>query len=247
MYLDSPLKDHNLLQAIARTNRVFGDHKDFGLIVDYIGVTRYLKEALSSYHEPDIAHAMVDIQAEREELATAYAEVSRLTSAVRLNTGNIKAEMDSMLSLLEGEDDWYSFKGKATSFLKAYEALSPDPFVLDYSAYMKWIAAFLAYGKLRFEPGDDFDLRSYSAKVREMLRDYLEVSGMVSIIKLRTLADLQPKTVDAEEPAELNSAAIRRGSELTKILREKTAENPLRYDKFSARVMEILKQLESSR
>ncbi len=245
MYLDSPLKDHNLLQAIARTNRVFGDHKDFGLIVDYIGVTRYLKEALSSYHEPDIAHAMVDIQAEREELATAYAEVSRLTSAVRLNTGNIKAEMDSMLSLLEGEDDWYSFKGKATSFLKAYEALSPDPFVLDYSAYMKWIAAFLAYGKLRFEPGDDFDLRSYSAKVREMLRDYLEVSGMVSIIKLRTLADLQPKTVDAEEPAELNSAAIRRGSELTKILREKTAENPLRYDKFSARVMEILKQLES--
>lgn len=246
MYLDSPLKDHNLLQAIARTNRVFGDHKDFGLIVDYIGVTRYLKEALSSYHEPDIAHAMVDIQAEREELATAYAEVSRLTSAVRLNTGNIKAEMDSMLSQLEGEDDWYTFKGKATAFLKAYESLSPDPFVLDYSAYMKWIAAFLAYGKLRFEPGDDFDLRSYSAKVREMLRDYLEVSGMVSIIKLRTLADLQPKTVDAaEEPAELNSAAIRRGSELTKILREKTAENPLRYEKFSTRVMEILKQLES--
>jgi len=245
MYLDSPLKDHNLLQAIARTNRVFGDHKDFGLIVDYIGVTRYLKEALSSYHEPDIAHAMVNIQAEREELATAYAEVSRLTSAIRLNTGNIKAEMDSMLSQLEGEDDWYTFKGKATSFLKAYEALSPDPFVLDYSAYMKWIAAFLAYGKLRFEPGDDFDLRSYSAKVREMLRDYLEVSGMVSIIKLRTLAELQPKAADTDEPAELNSAAIRRGSELTKILREKTAENPLRYEKFSTRVMEILKQLES--
>jgi len=78
-----------------------------------------------------------------------------------------------------------------------------------------------------------------------MLRDYLEVSGMVSIIKLRTLAELQPKTTDSDEPADLNSAAIRRGSELTKILREKIAENPLRYDKFSARVMEILKQLES--
>jgi len=245
MYLDSPLKDHNLLQAIARTNRVYGDHKDYGLIVDYIGVTRYLKEALSSYHEPDIAHALVDIRAEREELVAAYSEVSRLTSSAKMDTGNIKAEMDSMLALLEGEDDWFTFKGKATAFLKAYESLSPDPFVLSFTSYMKWTAAFLAYAKLRFEPGEDFDLRKYSAKVREMLRDYLEVSGMVSIIKLRTLAELQPKTQDVEEPADLNTAAIRRGSELTKILREKTSENPLRYDKFSARVMEILKQLES--
>ncbi|HRW77762.1 MAG TPA: restriction endonuclease subunit R, partial [Candidatus Sabulitectum sp.] len=246
MYLDSPLKDHNLLQAIARTNRVYGDHKDYGLIVDYIGVTRYLKEALSSYHEPDIASAMVDIKAERERLVAAYSEVSKLTSGINMDTGDIKAEMDSMLNKLEGEDDWLTFKGKATAFLKAYESLSPDPFVLNFTEYMQWIAAFLAYGKLRFEPGEDFDLKRYSAKVREMLRDYLEVSGMATLIILRPLTDLQPRTIETEvPPTDLNSAAIRRGSELTKILREKTAENPLRYDKFSSRVMEILKQLES--
>jgi type I restriction enzyme R subunit len=245
MYLDSPLKDHNLLQAIARTNRVYGDHKDFGLIVDYIGVTRYLKEALSSYHEPDIANAMVDIQAEREKLATAYSELSKLTSPVRMNSGNIKNEMDAMLRLLEGEDDWFSFKGKATAFLKAYESLSPDPFVLNYTDYMKWIAAFMAYGKLRFEPGEDFDLRKYSLKVREMLREYLEVSGMITLVKLRTLAELQPQTIIPAELEDLNTAAIRRGSELTKVLRDKTAENPLRYEKFSSRVWEILHQLEA--
>jgi len=245
MYLDSPLKDHNLLQAIARTNRVYGDHKDYGLIVDYIGVTRYLKEALASYHEPDIASAMVDIKAERDRLAAAYQDLSKLTTAVKPGSGNVKAEMDTMLASLSGEDEWYTFKGRATAFLKAYESLSPDPFILDYTDYMKWIAAFMAYGKLRFEPGEDFDLRKYSAKVREMLREYLEVSGMVSIIKLRTLAELQPQEIIGESTQDLNAAAIRRGSELTKVLREKTAENPLRYEKFSARVMEILHQLEA--
>ncbi|OKH51893.1 hypothetical protein NIES2101_16520 [Calothrix sp. HK-06] len=49
MYLDNPLKEHNLLQAIARTNRVYGVHKEFGLIVDYIGVTKNLTSALSTY------------------------------------------------------------------------------------------------------------------------------------------------------------------------------------------------------
>ena len=245
MYLDSPLKDHNLLQAIARTNRVFGDHKDYGLIVDYIGVTKNLKEALASYHETDIANAMVDINAERENLENAYTELKRLTSSTRMNTGNLKAEMDAMLSRLEGEDDWFTFKGKASTFLKAYESLSPDPFVLDYTDFMKWTSAFLAYGKLRFEPGEDFDLQKYSAKVREMLRDYLEVSGMVSLVKLRTLADMQPQTILKDTPEDLNAAAIRRGSELTKVLHEKKSENPLRYDKFSSRVMEILNQLES--
>jgi superfamily II DNA or RNA helicase len=38
MYLDKPMKDHNLLQAICRTNRTFGQEKTHGLIVDYIGI-----------------------------------------------------------------------------------------------------------------------------------------------------------------------------------------------------------------
>lgn len=53
MYLDKPLKEHNLLQAIARTNRTY-DKKSYGLIVDYYGVSRFLEEALGIFHEEDI-------------------------------------------------------------------------------------------------------------------------------------------------------------------------------------------------
>ncbi|KPC97238.1 Type-1 restriction enzyme R protein [Geobacillus sp. BCO2] len=53
MYLDKPLKEHNLLQAIARTNRTY-DKKTYGLIVDYYGVSAFLKQALAIFNPTDI-------------------------------------------------------------------------------------------------------------------------------------------------------------------------------------------------
>ena len=52
MYVDKPMRGHNLMQAIARVNRVFRD-KPGGLIVDYIGVFQNLKNALAEYSESD--------------------------------------------------------------------------------------------------------------------------------------------------------------------------------------------------
>jgi type I restriction enzyme R subunit len=48
MYIDKPMKGHNLMQAIARVNRVFKD-KQGGLVVDYIGIANELKQALKTY------------------------------------------------------------------------------------------------------------------------------------------------------------------------------------------------------
>ncbi len=56
MYLDSPLKEHTLLQAIARVNRVF-DKKDYGLVVDYWGVSEALTDALAIFSPTDVKGA----------------------------------------------------------------------------------------------------------------------------------------------------------------------------------------------
>lgn len=60
MYIDKPMKGHNLMQAIARVNRVFKDKKG-GLIVDYLGIAEFLKKALSQYTETDRDTAGIDI------------------------------------------------------------------------------------------------------------------------------------------------------------------------------------------
>lgn len=59
MYIDKPMKGHNLMQAIARVNRVFKD-KPGGLIVDYMGIAESLKEALKEYTESDQAQTTID-------------------------------------------------------------------------------------------------------------------------------------------------------------------------------------------
>src|SRR5690554_930267 len=61
MYIDKPMQGHNLMQAIARVNRVFGK-KEGGLIVDYIGIADKLKEALTQYTESDQKQTGVDTE-----------------------------------------------------------------------------------------------------------------------------------------------------------------------------------------
>ena len=62
MYIDKPMKGHNLMQAIARVNRVFKD-KPGGLVVDYIGIADNLKQALRQYTDSDRKTAGVDTSA----------------------------------------------------------------------------------------------------------------------------------------------------------------------------------------
>ena len=65
IYLDKPLREQDLMQAVARVNRPYTENKTFGLIIDYCGISRHLKEALEIFNEEDIAgyleHLMDDV------------------------------------------------------------------------------------------------------------------------------------------------------------------------------------------
>ena len=67
MYLDKPLKDHTLLQAICRTNRVYNDHKAYGLIVDYIGLFDDVARSLD-FDEKEVQRVITNIDEVREQL-----------------------------------------------------------------------------------------------------------------------------------------------------------------------------------
>lgn len=71
MYIDKPMKGHNLMQAIARVNRVFRD-KPGGLVVDYIGIADSLKDALKQYTESDRKNAGVDTEVAAELMQEKY-------------------------------------------------------------------------------------------------------------------------------------------------------------------------------
>ena len=60
MYLDKPLKEHRLLQAIARTNRPFKDLKEAGLIIDYVGILKEFTRAFENYTKEDISGILIN-------------------------------------------------------------------------------------------------------------------------------------------------------------------------------------------
>ena len=144
MYLDSPLKEHALLQAIARTNRVEGPNKQNGLIVDYIGVTKNLNQALSSYRKEDVLNAMHDLDELRSELRVKHKEVMQYLKGIDRKKGNLNIQYQELIQTIGSVDIWLIFKTKANEFIRAYETLSPDPTVLRYQDDLKWIVGFLA-------------------------------------------------------------------------------------------------------
>ena len=254
MYLDKPLKEHTLLQAIARTNRVADAKKRNGLIVDYIGVSSNLEEALASYRADDVRNAMRNLDDLRNQLRVAHAAVLQMMKGLRRDGGklskdSLKAEFDHLVDLLKTEDKWFEFRAKARDFIGLYEALSPDPSILEYTSDLKWVAIFLRYATQVFEKREAFDQNSYSRKIRDMLEQHLDATGLSITVKLRNITDPEfwdDFDVEGKAEDDLKTAAIRKTTELRKVVTERIGQNPHQYAKFSERLRELLERLDEA-
>lgn len=257
MYLDKPLKEHNLLQAIARTNRTYvfkgedgGEiEKPAGRIVDYIGVTGHLDEALKSYRADDVENAMRDIAILRNDLKEAHARYRVQKRAMGLEGMDEKAAAyaAAKVSADGREDEWFDLQRLTRTFIKVYADLSPDPAILDFTAEVKWAAAFLRLATQAIAKDESLDHRSYSAKIRDMLEQHVHVTGLSTTIRLRNITD--PNFADDFDTGdkgddELQEAFVRKSAELRRVTRELVDKNPAQYGRFSERVMEIIRRFE---
>ncbi len=103
MYVDKPMSGHNLMQAIARVNRVFKD-KQGGLVVDYIGIAENLKEALSQYTESDKKTTGVDTDVASQILLEKYDLIKELLHGHDYNkffAGKPSAKMQAIVETVD--------------------------------------------------------------------------------------------------------------------------------------------------
>jgi type I restriction enzyme R subunit len=139
VYLDRPMRNHTLMQTIARANRVFPD-KDNGLIVDYIGVFRNLEKALAIYGaanaESGVDSPIQDVDALVIALREAIAHVVSLCDAAGVDLPALRdaqgfehiALRDAAVeALLADEDQRAAFLAAARQVRKLFKALLPDP------------------------------------------------------------------------------------------------------------------------
>ena len=151
IYLDKPQRNHTLMQTIARANRVFGD-KNNGLIVDYIGVFRYLERALAIYATGANAGGNQKPIADKSELVEklreAIAEITEFCENLGVDLAksetddawqNISQINDAMERILVNDETKKNYLQYATGVTKLYKAILPDRDVHEFIRICKLI------------------------------------------------------------------------------------------------------------
>lgn len=138
MYLDKPMKDHNLLQAICRTNRTYDEGKTHGLIVDYIGIFDNVAKALD-FDEASMKKVITNI----DEVKKQVPELLRKCLSYFMGVDRTVEGWEGLLAAQEcipTNKDKDEFAADYRVLNRAWEALSPDPILEKYKFDYVWLS-----------------------------------------------------------------------------------------------------------
>lgn len=188
MYIDKPMKNHTLLQAIARVNRVYKD-KPGGLIVDYIGIADDLKKSLAKYTLEAIGQFFTDIKSVIAQLKEEYDIVSSMFYGINYkNWRNLDPQQLSNLTvsaynLLDTEEKKKNFIKHFLALKKLYTLASPHPETIKIKDDIRF-----------FEMIKKMIIKYSTTTSREIARDLeYEINQLIS------------KSISAQEPIDVFS------------------------------------------
>jgi len=198
MYLDKPLRDHKLLQAIARTNRPYPPNKEAGIIVDYANIFGNLVRALN-FEEKDIEGVAYDFDLLRSEFKTQMAKLLAIFEGIERTDSR-----DCLLAVVDRLEDPESLKEfkEGLSRLKAlYETLAPDAAIFELMNDYAWlISQNLNFN--RWLNRDKPDLSTYEAKTKQLIMEKLMVGQLDRILPIIEVNKDYLEKVDSQYKSE---------------------------------------------
>ncbi|MDP2886320.1 MAG: type I restriction endonuclease subunit R [Ignavibacteria bacterium] len=175
IYLDKPLKNHTLMQTIARANRVFGD-KVSGLIVDYVGVFRNLQKALAIYGAAGGGDLPVkDKEALVSGLRTWIIEAERFCASLKISLDaiigaeplmKIRLIDDAVEAILRDEETKKNFLSQASLIHRIFQAILPDKKANEFHAKQSTLTVIA--DKIR-SLGPEVDISSVTGQIEAIL------------------------------------------------------------------------------
>ncbi|WP_077210396.1 type I restriction endonuclease subunit R [Bacillus dakarensis] len=253
MYLDKPLREHNLLQAIARTNRRYDDNKTYGLIVDYFGVSRFLDQALEIFSSNDVKGALHSIDEELPRLE------QRHRSAMRFFDGLKKDQVEECILRLADEDVRADFEIAFKRFAESMDRVMPSPKAEPFVADLKHLGMIRQRAKSQFSIDDGMDISECGEKVRHLIYTRLQSEGIevrepVSILygsfKEEVEKNVMPETKAAQiEHAIKREISVRMEEDevFYTTLKEKVEDLLSRFKDRQMDIYELLDKLYSAR
>lgn len=238
MYLDRPIKEAELLQAIARVNRT-GHGKRCGIVVDYYGVANHLKEALAAYADEDIEGALVSI---KDEVPILRDRHLRVVDVLRRQGVESLDDTEVCLAALDQEKVRAEFAVKLKAFLASLDTILPRPEGLPFIKDAKRLAYIHARARNRYK---DLPVlgKDIGAKVRKLIDDHVISLGVDPKIPPIQLTD-----ADFEKQLSRNANDRAKASEMEHAIRshirKHADEDPVLFRKLSERLNDILKSLD---
>jgi len=241
LYLDKPLKNHTLMQTIARANRVYPG-KTNGLIVDYIGVFRNIQRALAIYATPESGASIDDIIKEKEELVELLVSTAKQT---REFLKKLELDVDDLLKakdaekirlvdvftncILQDEQTKKGFLDLASDAYQLYKSVLPEPKAEDY--YHEVTAYKVIASRIKEVIEEEADV----SQVKKDLEDLLDRSIKAGefVIKEPKLKDLSHIDFEAlrkffDDTENKNIAAESLSAELEEKIKDMARKNKIR-------------------
>ncbi len=253
LYIDKQLKEHNLLQAIARVNRLY-DGKDYGYIIDYRGLLGELDEALTSYaslsgFDPeDLSGAVIDVRSEIVKAKTYYTHLDDLFSDVKF-----KDDLESYVTVLEDVQKRDDFKEWLSQFARAFKlALSSEKIcdilseeeIKAYKQKVKFYNELRKAVQLRYHEACDFG--KYEAQMQKLLDTYVSAKEVNELTKLVNIFETEfDDEVQRVEGKNAKADTIIRA--VSAVVKEKMESNPAFYKSIAKQIQDVIDEYKAKR
>jgi type I restriction enzyme R subunit len=165
MYLDKPLKEHRLLQAIARTNRPYQELKEYGLVIDYIGLFREIEKAFKIYEKEDVKAAVFSMDEIRKEFIELMQKTLEPFKNIK-KEGKLEELREAFDIITSNEELTREFLSNYRKLRKLFELLGPDIEKTKWFNLFKWLSGVYIYHR-RLADGKE---ESIEAHVQEYFR-----------------------------------------------------------------------------
>ncbi|WP_250674111.1 HsdR family type I site-specific deoxyribonuclease [Paraclostridium ghonii] len=256
LYIDKEMKEHTLLQAIARVNRLY-EGKDYGYIMDYRGLITKLDEAMSKYsgsglekfEGSDLKGAIHNVTIIIGELRQYESELSSFFSNIK-NKDDME-EYEVYLADDKLRDEFYelvSIYGRNVSITLESEEIYNE---LGKKEIEKHKSCFKFYQKLRQSVkrrySDSIDHKEYEVRMQKLIDNYIAAEGIMYITNLVDILDERAFEEELKHVRNNRSKADTIRTRLGKSISEKWDENPTYYKKFSERIERVLEDYKNKR
>lgn len=204
LYLDKSLRDHGLLQTIARVNRPYNELKGHGLIIDYYGIFDHLNEALN-YKPEELGDIVFPFERIREHFRKQFEVLWTLfPEEIVLRDGSHSAFIAAMKILRDKEDAEKLFDTGYRNLRVLYEALQPDEQLRDFVRPYAWLTKLHMLYRKKFYPDAALEATEADAtRTKELIREHIDVEELEKafptyVLDEHFLTSLKGKDPDAK-------------------------------------------------